>query len=50
MAKVIASTPLLTGKDAEKFLAFTERAEKASDSKRAGFLEECLHLYLSHKF
>lgn len=50
MARPIEPTPILSGKDAEKFLELTRDAELHPDPKRAKFLKECYELYLKHKF
>lgn len=50
MAKAIAPTPVLRGKDAEKFLELTAKAEKVLDRKREEFLRACFMLYSNHKF
>ncbi len=41
MAKPIEPTPEITGKDAEKFLRLTQRAQETPDPEKAKFLEDC---------
>jgi len=50
LAKAIAPTPVLYGKDAEKFLELTAKAERLLDKKKTEFLKACFMLYSNHKF
>lgn len=54
MARPIEPTPVLRGKDAERFLREKERIENLDPScpeakKRAAFFDECVALYKKHK-
>jgi hypothetical protein len=54
MARPIAPTPVLKGKDAERFLKEKERIENLDPSsheakQRAAFFKECIELYKKTK-
>ena len=46
MARPFEPTPVLSGKDAERFVELTLKEERDPDPKRLAFLQECYEFYL----